>query len=258
MNLKHFIRVVAWNGLVLILSLTMVFVADVFFTKAFVWQKDLRAYIAKLQHRTPPGADLVHIASKVYHHDLAPMFSGKTNFGPIEYTLTTNSLGFKDSASRQIPLIPSRPRILFMGDSFTEGVGLPYKETFVGLIDAQWQKQYDVLNGALSSYSPIIYYRKIKYLLETTKLKVDQVVVFIDISDIQDEILYKFDADENVIYATTERYQINHMNDEPWITFLGAHTTLTRRLAQWVRDLIEGEHSDSRYIFGVGRGPTTL
>jgi hypothetical protein len=42
----------------------------------------------------------------------------------------TDSLGFKDASRRAVP---DRRRILFIGDSFTEGVGLPYEQTFVGL-----------------------------------------------------------------------------------------------------------------------------
>ena len=36
-------------------------------------------------------------------------------------------------------------------------------------------------------YEPIIYWRKIKYLLEDVKLKFDEVIVYIDISDAYDE-----------------------------------------------------------------------
>ena len=75
-----------------------------------------------------------------------------------------------------------------MGDSFTEGGLLDYTDTFVGRIDSDLgEKKIEVLNAGVSSYSPIIYWRKIKYLIEDMKLKFDEVVVFIDISDPYDE-----------------------------------------------------------------------
>jgi hypothetical protein len=44
----------------------------------------------------------------------------------------TNSLGFKDAMPRNVPLHSKRKRVLFLGDSFTEGLGTSYNETFVG------------------------------------------------------------------------------------------------------------------------------
>jgi hypothetical protein len=36
--------------------------------------------------------------------------------------------GFKDSGVRDVPLTTDKHRILFMGDSFTEGIGVPYEK----------------------------------------------------------------------------------------------------------------------------------
>ena len=69
-----------------------------------------------------------------------------------------------------------------MGDSFTEGIRLNYEDTFVGLIEKELNKKnIEVLNGGRESYSPIIYWRKIKYLIEELGLDFDEVVLFIDI-----------------------------------------------------------------------------
>jgi hypothetical protein len=86
---------------------------------------------------------------------------------------------------RNVPLRFDGKRVLFVGDSFTEGIGLPYEQTFVGRF-ASANRQLDVLNAGVSYYSPSGYYAKIKYLLGTG-LRVDEVVVYIDISDIQEE-----------------------------------------------------------------------
>ena len=79
-----------------------------------------------------------------------------------------------------------------MGDSFTESRGVTYDESFIGLINNKIDSsKIEVLNGAVSSYCPKLYYLKTKYLLEYVGLEIDELYLFIDISDIQDEILYE-------------------------------------------------------------------
>ncbi len=127
--------------------------------------------------------------SSVFHHTMR----ASTHFlfqqwGHIQYAVTTNSLGFKDRAVRDVPLTSAHPRLLFMGDSFTQGMGFEYDKTFVGLIaSALADDHIEVLNAAVASYSPIIYFKKTEYLLQTIGLRFDHMVVFLDISDIQDE-----------------------------------------------------------------------
>src|SRR6056297_1067703 len=124
-----------------------------------------------------------------YHHDFEKKQVVDTaTWGNRLYRLRTNSLRFKDTAPRNVPLKADHYRILFIGDSFTEGVGVPYRQTFVGIIGEALSKYgIEVLNAGVVSYSPIIYWRKVKYLLETKGLDFDEVVVFLDISDVQDE-----------------------------------------------------------------------
>lgn len=138
----------------------------------------------------------------VFHHGLEKNIKNyNAEWGKIDYRVDTNSLGFKDSSNRIIPLSISSKRIVLIGDSFTEGVGIPFNKTFAGLLKNNLKQQnIDVLNAAATSYSPIIYYRKIKYLVDTVGLKFDSLIVFIDLSDIEDEALgYQFDEQENVI-----------------------------------------------------------
>jgi len=143
----------------------------------------------------------VRIANAQYHHDLAANFSGYDAWGS-SYRLYTNSLGFKDGSARVVPLIQDAHRVLLMGDSFTEGVGVPFDETFAGLLyraGLNSSKQVEFLNAAVLSYSPVIYYKKIKYLLERG-LRFDEVVVFSDISDVRDEATEYFCIDEDPQY----------------------------------------------------------
>ena len=88
-----------------------------------------------------------------------------------------------------------------IGDSFTEGVGIEFKNTFAGILQQRLaQNDIEVLNAAVSSYSPIIYFRKTQYLLETAGLEFEHLIVFIDLSDMEDEAKgYKFDQQGNVV-----------------------------------------------------------
>jgi lysophospholipase L1-like esterase len=141
------------------------------------------------------------IRSEKFHHELVKNREIDERWGPINYSFATNSLGFKDAKIRNVPLKVAEKRIMFLGDSFTEGIGFTYTDTFVGIISDHYKKKnIRVLNGGVASYAPEIYYRKSKYLIEELGLELDHVVVFLDVSDIRDEIVkYKLKADRSLI-----------------------------------------------------------
>ena len=142
------------------------------------------------------------IRHEAYNHTLAPNIDfSEGRWGGIGYRLDTNSLGFKDRAARTVPLSTGSYRVLFIGDSFTEGVGIQYTDTFVGIIHAMLEERgIETLNAGVISYSPIIYLRKIQHLLNDVELEFDHLTVCIDLSDITDEVdLYKYDEQGNVV-----------------------------------------------------------
>jgi hypothetical protein len=143
---------------------------------------------------------LYRVPSTVYDHDLAKLFDGTAGWGPLRYRIRTNSLGFKDGAARVVPLQAARQRVLLIGDSFTEGLGFDYEHTYAGRIAKQLDAGgVDLLNAAVTSYSPAIYYSKVRYLLEHVGLQFTELIVFIDISDIEDEArYYQLDANGRV------------------------------------------------------------
>ena len=111
-----------------------------------------------------------------YHHGFAPKRVTHDGWGPLSYTLVTNSLGFKDRTPRDVPLQSTGRRLMFIGDSFTEGVGFPYEQTWVGLVDTTLARQdIEVLNAGVSSYCPKTVYYKTKALL-ASGLHVDHIV----------------------------------------------------------------------------------
>ena len=172
-------------------------------------------YIFKLIHKKyNSGTDYV-IPNQIFHHTLEKNLIINNFFQYKKYQIITNSLGFRDSKLREIIKITKNRRIVFIGDSFTEGVGLDYEKTFVGIIDNVFSKKnIEVLNAAVQSYSPKIYYRKIKYLIEIEKVLFTDLVVFIDISDIEDEaIYYDVDKNNNVISIKNEslKFSFGHI-----------------------------------------------
>ena len=67
------------------------------------------------------------IKSYKYHHDLAKNVGAhRAEWAETVYSINTNSLGFKDKTNRQIPLKIDKKRLIFIGDSFTEGFCLRY------------------------------------------------------------------------------------------------------------------------------------
>ncbi|MGZ3319858.1 MAG: hypothetical protein ACXU9C_02625 [Xanthobacteraceae bacterium] len=142
------------------------------------------------------------VANPVYDHGFAADFDGYDLWGELRYRLITDSLGFKDASVRKVPLKADSRRILLIGDSFAEGIGMSFEDSFAGQLSRAGQERsekIEFLNAGVASYSPSIYYSKIKYLLESG-LQFDEVVLFSDPSDVTDEATSYFCLDEDPKY----------------------------------------------------------
>src|SRR5579872_451354 len=142
------------------------------------------------------------VADPAYNHGLAASFEGYDVWGELRYRLVTDSLGFKDASVREVPLKSDSRRILLIGDSFTEGIGMSFEDSFAGMLYHAGQERspkVEFLNAGVASYSPSIYYKKIKYLLGIG-LQFDEVVVFSDTSDVTDEATSYFCIDDDAKY----------------------------------------------------------
>jgi len=128
----------------------------------------------------------------VRHHAFRPNCTSLFSWGGNSYDFHTNGLGFRDERVRDVPEADERPRILILGDSFTEGK-IAWRDSYVGRIAAAFP-QYDFLNGGVSSYSPSNYFNVARTVL-AGGYDIDEVIVFIDISDVQDEATFYRDAD---------------------------------------------------------------
>ena len=90
----------------------------------------------------------------VYHHGMLPSTTGLSKWGTGEpYQVHTNSLGFIDAGPREVDLRASGPRLLILGDSFSEGIGVAFEASFAGIL-AKELPDVEVLNAAAMSYSP--------------------------------------------------------------------------------------------------------
>ena len=120
----------------------------------------------------------------VYHHTLKPNYDGLGHWGTWSYRICTNAEGFKTSCEQK-----NSPKkqfdVAFLGDSFTEGIGLPYEQTFVGMVAAN-HPELRIANLGVVSYSPAIYLAKLKELF-ARGYRFNHVIVFIDIGDAYDE-----------------------------------------------------------------------
>ena len=185
-----------------------------------------------------PDNRLYRQLSPICHHELKPNTAAWAAWGPYRYRVYTNSLGFKDAAVREVPLTSDARRVVLMGDSFTEGLGYAYENTFAGILHARLAPRgFDVLNAGVSSYSPVIYYRRMKYLLEEVNLQVDEVMVFLDISDIQDEALYYTLSEDGRVVDPRVADQPLKPGKPVDTTVLGwAPLTGTEKLKLWLRE----------------------
>jgi hypothetical protein len=186
------------------------------------------------------------VADPVYDHGFVPNFDGYDIWGEARYPLFTNSLGFKDGSVREVPLKASSRRILLIGDSFTEAIGMPYENSFVGLLDRAGNaraQRIEFLDAGVASYSPSIYYKKVKYLLDRG-LQFDEVVLLSDSSDVEDEATSYFCIDDDPQYQKfcTTPPGVHPPAAPPKRDFFIDHFAVTNRariaLKRWVQQAL--------------------
>lgn len=124
---------------------------------------------------------------KDFHHGLRPNVDGQAYWAQ-SYRLSTDNFGFKSEPGRRLTLHAAGRRTVFLGDSFTEGIGVSYPHSFVGLFDSAYPHQ-EVVNMGVASYSPKLYKEKLRHF-RSLGFEYDRLILCLDISDIQDEIVY--------------------------------------------------------------------
>jgi lysophospholipase L1-like esterase len=143
------------------------------------------------------------IFDPVYHHTLVANYDGYNNWGDTRFKVYTNSLGFRDAAVREVPARSSMHRVLLMGDSFTEGLGVNFEDSFAGMLYGAGMRQaskIEFLDAGVIAYSPVLYYQKTKSYLDRG-LRFDEVIVFSDPSEVRDEASEYFCSDDDPSYS---------------------------------------------------------
>lgn len=171
-------------------------------------------------------------ADRVRHHSLEANCQCERHWGKRSYAFATNDLGFRDQQTRDVPLSVSAPRVLLLGDSFTEGMDA-WQDSYVGQLAAKFP-QYDFFNAGVESYAPSNYLNVTRQLLDRG-LKFDEVIVFIDLSDAQDEAAFYQDKDPRG--AVEGPAQIIH--NKGWYSSLRAFITEHFLITNSVFDRLE-------------------
>ncbi len=129
-----------------------------------------------------------------YHHTLRAGYRGKGIWGNKLYDICVNNFGFKTSCKNN-GQTESKLKfdVVFMGDSFTEAVGLAYEQSFVGIF-ARKKPGLSVANMGVISYSPSVYLAKMRHFINAG-LKTKHVVVHVDISDMHNEAVIYVDCE---------------------------------------------------------------
>lgn len=176
-----------------------------------------------------PETPRLRVRDDFFHHGFRPNWSASDKFGPYTNLYFINSLGLRDAKVREVSVRKTKPPILFVGDSFTEGVGVPWEKTFVGRVARALEPQgVEVLNAGVAAYCPVIEKVKLRTLLRDQGLEVDRVVVFIDIADIGDELYYEETAEGKI-------------RQTPWGPFHEKAEDLKKfhRTSQWLEQNVE-------------------
>ena len=224
--------------------------SNLLFKKTAVWDM-------KINQKKP-----WRVASKDYHHDLLPMINVNEYWGNNQQSLITNSLGFRDATNKIVEKKSKKRRILLVGDSFIEGLGYDYEFTLAGLLQNHYQERYEVLNSAVSSYSPSIYYFKIKHLIDQGYV-FNEILIFLDVSDIIDENFLDLSSDGtfNVYeYSSSQKsifkkifYKSGHIMRENFVIFrfLYKLSDLTEILKNFVKDKYRASISFNKSFFNI-------
>jgi hypothetical protein len=181
-------------------------------------------------------------------------------WGRERYQLNINSQGFRDETVREVPPTDPRPRILMLGDSFTESMG-PWKTSFVGRLAAKFP-QYEILNGGVGGYSPSNYLNTERIAVKSG-LQFDEAIVFIDISDVQDEAALVHDIDlSGSIALAKNQYHYSSPYSKVRL-FVSKYLVLTNYLWERVERIVVGrghyylDHGFNGNVFDLERSGWT-
>lgn len=154
------------------------------------------------------------IFNKNYNYTFKKQVQFTSQYDENIYEIFTNDLGFRDESTQSLDR--DKEYSILIGDSFIEGVGLNYKDTIVGLLNENLaNNKFKFLNAGVASYSSYIYLRKIEEIIKNNNdLKIKEVIVFLDKSDVSDDERY---LNKPIFFKDTKGKFINQRKED----FLG-------------------------------------
>lgn len=135
---------------------------------------------------------------KIRHHKLVPNTDSRFEQPDFSYIQHVNNLGIrgKDTSFKKPA---NHYRVLILGDSFTMGKGVENDQTFSALLEVSLNRRkacgastFEVLNGGIDSYAPILSYLQLSE--DLAPLEVDLVLLDLDLSDLLQEAAYREEA----------------------------------------------------------------
>jgi hypothetical protein len=231
----NWIKLPAWY---LLFSTVIFFSADFFITQLIFGENNEKKY--RIRH-------------KYFDHTLLSNFDGNGTWGHLTYRVCTNYLGLRDDCSK-IKILEKRFDIAFIGDSFTEAMGMSYEDSFVGMFSANYPN-LKVANLGVASYAPSVYLKKIEWFLDKG-IVFDHLIVFIDISDIQDEAIFYFEKDNGSIGMYDHRKETSTLKKVK--TFVQNNLKLFYNGYFAIKNLVTDKKTDfSNFIFTTERSAWT-
>lgn len=151
------------------------------------------------------------IHNENYNYTFKKQASFKSQYEGNIYNITTNDLGFRDDKVQTLDR--KKTYSIVIGDSFVEGVGLNYNDTIVAMLNNELENEnFKFLNAGVASYSSYIYLKKIESVINENKdLKVKNVIVFLDKSDVNDDESY---LSEPIKFKNTKNKFINQRKND--------------------------------------------
>jgi len=145
-------------------------------------------FVVEIILHTADKSESNSTCSEIFHHSRIPNTSSIYSNFAEEYTIhyDINSRGFRDR-EYNLTKCAGCYRIIAVGDSFTDGMGVEENDSFPKLLEAKLNKT-EVINAGLPSNSAVLEYLEIKYNL--TKLKPDMIMLNFDIGDVIQDMNY--------------------------------------------------------------------
>jgi len=173
-------------------------------------------FLLKILEKDLIKANKESFENRVHNENYNYTFRKQVNFtsqydGNI-YNILTNDLGFRDNTIEKLDR--NKFFSIVIGDSFVEGVGLDYSDTIVGMLNKELKNnnQFRYLNAGVASYSSYIYLKKIKDIIKKNDdLKIKEVIVFLDKSDVSDDERYLL---EPTTFENTKGKFINQRKED--------------------------------------------